>query len=58
MKSPLTINEIMNAKRPIPDPEGLAGVLRWDVPGNFRGGKRNLGIGISSRKRNYLSFQF
>ncbi len=37
MKSPLTINEIMAAKQPITDPGGLAGGLRWDVPGTFRG---------------------
>lgn len=32
----LAINEIMAAKKPIPDPGGLAGDLRWDVPGTFR----------------------
>jgi hypothetical protein len=37
MKSPLTINEIMAAKKPIPDPGGLPGAFRWDVPGTFRG---------------------
>jgi hypothetical protein len=37
MKSSLTINEIMSAKQPIPDPGGLPGGLRWDVPGTFRG---------------------
>ncbi len=37
MKSPHTINEIMASKQPIPDPGGLAGGLRWDVPGTFRG---------------------
>lgn len=37
MRSPLTIEEIMRAKQPIPDPRGLKGGLRLDVPGKFRG---------------------
>lgn len=37
MRSPHTINEIMAARRPIPDPRGFKGGLRWDVPGTFRG---------------------
>lgn len=37
MKSPHTINEIMNAGKPIPDPGGIPGGLRWDIPGTFRG---------------------
>ncbi len=37
MKSPLTINEIMAGRQPIPDPRGVPGGLRWDVPGTFRG---------------------
>jgi hypothetical protein len=37
MNSPLTINEIMAAGKPIPDPRGMPGGLRWDVSGTFRG---------------------
>lgn len=37
MKSPHTVNEIMAAGKPIPDPGGIPGGLRWDVPGTFRG---------------------
>ena len=37
MKSPLTVDEIMVAKNPIPDPGNLPGGYRWDVPGYFRG---------------------
>ena len=37
MKSPHTINEIMAARKPISDPVGTPGGLRWDVPGTFRG---------------------
>lgn len=31
------VNEIMAAGKPIPDPGGIPGGLRWDVPGTFRG---------------------
>jgi hypothetical protein len=37
MKSPLIIKEIMATGKPIPDPIGIPGALRWDVPGTFRG---------------------
>ncbi len=37
MKSQLTIEEIMTAGKPIPDPGGIPGGLRWDVPGVLRG---------------------
>lgn len=36
MNSPHTINEIMAGGKPIPDPGGIPGGLRWDVPGIFR----------------------
>lgn len=29
--------EIMAAGKGVPDPGGVAGALRWDVPGTFRG---------------------
>lgn len=37
MKSALTIEEIMAARKPSPDPGGISGGLRWDVPGSLRG---------------------
>jgi hypothetical protein len=37
LKSKLLLKEIMEAKVPIPDPRGVPGALRWDVPGTFRG---------------------
>ncbi len=36
LNSPLTIDEIMNAATSVPDPGGVPGALRWDVPGTFR----------------------
>lgn len=38
LKSKFLLKEIMEAKLPIPDPVGVPGALRWDVPGTFRGG--------------------
>ena len=37
MKSQLTIEEIIAARKPISDPGGIPGGLRWDVPGALRG---------------------
>lgn len=37
INSTLTVREIMAAGKPISDPGGFPGALRWDVPGAFRG---------------------
>jgi RHS repeat-associated protein len=37
INSPLLANEIMQAAPGVPDPGGVPGALRWDVPGTFRG---------------------
>jgi len=37
LNSPLTAREIMAAGKGVADPGGVAGALRWDVPGTFRG---------------------
>jgi RHS repeat-associated protein len=39
MQSQLMIEEIMAAGKPILDPGGIPGALRWDVPGAMRGNK-------------------
>jgi len=33
----LLIEQIMGARKGVPDPGGIPGALRWDVPGRFRG---------------------
>jgi len=35
--SPHTIEEIIATGKGLPDPGGVAGALRYDVPGAFRG---------------------
>jgi hypothetical protein len=37
LNSPQTIEEIIQAGRGVPDPGGVAGALRYDVVGSFRG---------------------
>lgn len=37
LSSSQTVEEIMAAGKGIPDPGGVAGATRWDVPGTFRG---------------------
>ena len=37
LNSNLTAREIMATGKGVPDPRGVAGALRWDVPGSFRG---------------------
>lgn len=37
MRSPHLIEEIIATGKSIPDPGGVAGALRWDVKGSFRG---------------------
>src|ERR1700737_177127 len=36
LQSPLTIDELIATGKGVPDPGGLAGALRYDVPGTFR----------------------
>jgi len=36
MNSPLTIQEIIATGKGVPDPGGIPGALRFDVPGAFR----------------------
>ena len=37
LNSPNAIQEIMSAGKGVADPGGVAGALRWDVSGAFRG---------------------
>lgn len=55
MKSPHTIHEIMVAGKPIPDPGGISGGLRWDVPGSFRCSEGTWELVFAPRKKNHLS---
>lgn len=58
LNSPLTLREIMAAGRPIPDPGGVAGALRWDVPGTFRGSAGTWELVIDPQSRTVLHWLF
>jgi hypothetical protein len=56
--SPLTIQEIMNAEPPIPDPAGVPGAFRWNVPGTFRGTFGTYELVVQMETRLVLHFNF
>ncbi len=58
MKSPLTVNEIMAAGKPIPDPGGIPGGLRWDIPGTFRGSEGTWELVIHPKTEMIYHFNF
>ena len=58
MKSSLTVQEIMRAKPPIPDPGGVPGGLRWDVPGVFRGTKGTWELVVDPNAKTIIHYNF
>jgi RHS repeat-associated protein len=58
LNSPLTLREIMAAGRPIPDPGGVAGALRWDVPGAFRGSAGTWELVVNPQTNTVLHWLF
>ena len=58
LNSPLTIQEIMAGGKPIPDPGGFPGALRWDVPGAFNGTSGTWELVIDSTTNTVLHFLF
>lgn len=58
LKSPLTIREIMAGGKPIADPGGVPGALRWDVPGAFNGSTGTWELVIDPKTNTVLHFLF
>jgi hypothetical protein len=58
LKSPLIAREIMAAKPPIPDPGGVPGALRWDVPGVFRGSNGTWELVVDPKTETILQWNF
>ena len=56
--SALTIQEIMDSVPPRPDPRGVSGALRWDVPGSFRGTKGVWELVVDTRTKTVIHFVF
>jgi hypothetical protein len=58
MNSPLTVQEIQAAGKPIPDPGGIPGALRYDVPGHFRGAQGRWELVVDPKSRTIFHFLF
>jgi len=58
MNSPLTIREIMSSGKGVPDPGGLPGALRYDVPGQFRKSQGNWELVVDPKNNTIYHFLF
>jgi RHS repeat-associated protein len=58
VNSPLTIREIMAGGKPIADPGGVPGALRWDVPGAFNGSNGTWQLVVEPKTNTVLHFVF
>lgn len=56
--SNLTVQEIMNAAKPIPDPGGLPGGLRWDVPGSLNGSQGTWQLVVNPTTNEVVHYMF
>jgi hypothetical protein len=48
----------MAGGKPIPDPQGVAGALRWDVPGGFNGSNGTWQLVVDPKTNTILHFMF
>jgi hypothetical protein len=48
----------MAAGEPIPDPGGVPGALRWDVPGTFRGSNGVWELVVDPKTQTILHWNF
>jgi RHS repeat-associated protein len=58
LQSPSTINEIIATGKGVPDPGGLSGALRYDVPGAFRGSAGNWELVVDPNSQTIYHFNF
>jgi RHS repeat-associated protein len=58
LNSTLLLRELMRSARPIRDPGGVAGALRWDVPGAFRGSPGAWELVVNPNTKEILHFLF
>lgn len=56
--SGLTIQNIMDAGTPVPDPGGVPGALRWDVPGALNGSSGTWELVVDPQTDTILHFLF
>jgi RHS repeat-associated protein len=58
LQSPSTINEIMATGQGVADPGGVAGALRYDVPGTFRGSSGTWQLVVNPNNNIIYHFNF
>jgi hypothetical protein len=58
MTSPHTIQEIVATGRGVPDPGGVPGALRFDVPGTFRGSEGTWELIVHPETKTIYHFLF
>lgn len=56
--SRLTLQEIMRGGEPVPDPGGVPGALRWDVPGAVNGTSGTWELVVDPENKTILHFLF
>ena len=52
------LDEIIQARKPIPDPQGIPNSVRWDVPGTFNGKSGMWELVINRKTNTILHFFF
>jgi len=58
VKSPLTAQEIQATGSGVPDPGGLPGALRYDVPGSFNGSSGTYELVVNPETNTVYHFNF
>jgi YD repeat-containing protein len=58
VNSRFLVEEIMRAKAPVPDPGGLPGGLRWDVPGTFNSSSGTYQLVVDPATKQIVHFLF
>jgi hypothetical protein len=56
--STLVVKSIMEAVKPVPDPGGLVGGLRWDAPGAFNGTAGTWELVVDTLQMRIVHFRF
>lgn len=58
LKSPHTLEQIMKAGKPVADPRGFPGAVRYDVPGAFRGSEGTWELVVHPESKTVLHWLF
>jgi hypothetical protein len=58
MESRQFIQEIIDSGRPVPDPQGAANTVRWDVPGKFNGSEGTWELVVNTVDKIIYHFNF